>query len=166
MDQLLIKIQSILSSNAIEDENVLSNIVKSLFFGLWNFDKMINQHNLSTRISELLVKIPKKNGLLFFKAMIEHLHQKWNLIDHHRINKFMQLVRYMLAQSFKMCEKHKMAKKKIDAILLDKVYFFVLESKSENNVGSGLVYHITDIYFEICDQNMAQGATLENLNIF
>ena len=129
MDPLLIKIQSILSSSAIEEETVLSNIVKSLFYGLWNFDKMINQHNLSTRIAELLVKIPKKNGLLFFKAIIQHLHEKWNLIDHHRINKFMQLVRYMLAQGFKMCEKHKMPKKKIEEILLDKVYYFVLERK-------------------------------------
>ena len=51
MDQLLVKIQSILSSNTFEDEAVLDNIVKSLFHGLWNFDKMINQHNLSTRIS-------------------------------------------------------------------------------------------------------------------
>jgi len=76
-----------------------------------------------------LVKIPKKNGLLFFKTILEHLHEKWNLIDHHRINKFMQLVRYMLAQVFKMCEKHKMPKKKIDEILLDKVYYFVLERK-------------------------------------
>ena len=51
MDHLITKIQSILASNAIEDPNIMSNIIKSLFYGLWNFDKMINQHNLSTRIS-------------------------------------------------------------------------------------------------------------------
>ena len=51
MDQLLAKIQSILSSNIIEDPTILGNVVKSLFYGLWNFDKMINQHNLSTKIS-------------------------------------------------------------------------------------------------------------------
>ena len=43
----------------------------------------------------------------------------------------MQLVRYMLGQALKMCEKHKMTKKKIDEILLDKVYYFVLERKSD-----------------------------------
>ena len=128
MDQLLAKIQTILSSNTIEDPIILANVVKSLFYGLWNFDKMINQHNLSTKISELLVKIPKKNGLLFFKAFIEYLHEKWNLIDHHRINKFMQLVRYLLHQGFKMCEKYKMNKKKIDEILIEKVYHFIQES--------------------------------------
>ncbi len=51
MDDLLAKIQSILSTNSIEDEKVLANIIKSLFYGLWNFDKMINQHYLSTKIS-------------------------------------------------------------------------------------------------------------------
>jgi len=29
-----------------------------------------------------------------------------------------------------------------------------------------LVYHVTDIYFEICDQNMTQGATLDNFSMF
>jgi len=122
MDELLTKIQALLASNSIEDETVLDNIIKSLFYGLWNFDKMINQHNLSTRISELLLKIPKKNAVLFFKQFLEYLEQKWNLIDHHRINKFMQLVRYLLASAFKLSEKFKMNKKKIDEILLEKIY--------------------------------------------
>lgn len=108
------KIQTILSSNQIEDPKILNNIIKSLFYGLWNFDKMINQHQLSTRISELLLKIPKKNAFLFFKEMISYLHEKWSLIDKHRINKFMQLVRYLLTQAFKLCDKHKINKKKVD----------------------------------------------------
>ena len=41
----------------------------------------------------------------------------------------MQLVRYLLLQAFKMCEKHKLHKKKIDDILLEKVYNKVEESK-------------------------------------
>lgn len=73
MEDLLNKIQTILASNSIEDEKILSSIVKSLFFGLWNFDKMINQHNLSTKISEMLVKLPKKNAFLFFKRLITYL---------------------------------------------------------------------------------------------
>jgi len=54
--------------------------------------------------------------------MISHLQEKWNFIDHHRINKFMQLVRYLLVHTFKFCEKHKVSKKKIDDILLEKVF--------------------------------------------
>jgi hypothetical protein len=83
---------------------------------------MINQHNLSTRIAELLLKVPRKNALLLLKALLVHLHEKWNLIDHHRINKFMQLVRYLLAHAFKFCEKHKVSRRKIDEILLETVY--------------------------------------------
>jgi hypothetical protein len=103
MDDVLYKIQTLLTSTNIEQENILANIIKSLFYGLWNFDKMINQHNLSTKIAELLLKVPKKNSLLFFKALLTHLHEKWNFIDHHRINKFMQLVRYLIGQAFKFC---------------------------------------------------------------
>ena len=73
MEDLLAKIQAVLASNSIEDEAVLSNIIKSLFYGLWNFDKMINQHNLSTRISQLLLKMPKKNAVVFFKQFLGYL---------------------------------------------------------------------------------------------
>ena len=80
----------------------MDNIVKSLFYGLWNFDKMINQHNLSTKIASLLHKLSKKNCFNFFKNFINYLNQKWNLIDHHRINKFMQLVRYLVRETMKV----------------------------------------------------------------
>lgn len=111
------KLQALLASPAIEQEHILANIIKSLFYGVWNFDKMINQHNLNTKISELLLKLPKKNAIIFLRAVLQYLYEKWNLIDHHRINKFMQLVRYLIGQSFKFCEKHKTSKKKIDAVL-------------------------------------------------
>lgn len=122
MEDVLSKLQSLLASPAIEQEHILANIIKSLFYGVWNFDKMINQHNLNTKISELLLKLPKKSAIIFLRAILKHLYEKWNLIDHHRINKFMQLVRYLLAQSFKFCEKHKTSKKKIDAVLHECVF--------------------------------------------
>lgn len=102
MDDILVKIQTLLTGSNNDLPLIMDNIIKSLFFGLWNFDKMINQHNLNLKISELLVKLPKKTSLAFLRAMLKYLQEKWNLIDHHRINKFMQLVRYLLAQSFKL----------------------------------------------------------------
>lgn len=50
MEDVLYRLQGLLSTHNLE-ETLLANIIKSLFYGLWNFDKMINQHNLSTRIS-------------------------------------------------------------------------------------------------------------------
>lgn len=34
----------------------------------------------------------------------------------------MQLVRYLIAQSFKLCEKAKLSRKKIDNILIDTIF--------------------------------------------
>ena len=34
------------------------------------------------------------------------------------------------------------------------------------HLGSGLVYHVTDIYFGICEENCSQGAALEDLKMF
>ena len=50
MDKVLPQISTLLSQKPLNTE-ILVKVVKSLFYGLWNFDKMINQHNLSTKIS-------------------------------------------------------------------------------------------------------------------
>ena len=68
MDSILAQLLAYLASPELDD-STLSNIVKALFYGLWNFDKMINQHNLSTAISLMPHSLPKevrKNGLRFY----------------------------------------------------------------------------------------------------
>jgi len=101
MEDTMTKIFNILTT-VNESDVVMDNIIKSLFYGLWNFDKMINQHNLNLKIAELIGKLPKKISMIFFRTMLRYLQEKWNLIDHHRINKFMQLVRYLIGHSLKL----------------------------------------------------------------
>jgi hypothetical protein len=75
MNVILTDLLAYLSSPTL-DESTLTNIVKALFYGLWNFDKMINQHNLSTAIALLPHSIPKenrKNGIRFYEAMYSYL---------------------------------------------------------------------------------------------
>lgn len=119
MDEVLAQLHPLLA--AALNPQTLSNIVKSLFFGLWNFDKMINQHNLNSRIAELLLKLPRKNALLLLQAFLALLQEKWNLIDKHRINKFMQLVRYLLASALRLADKYKNFKRKVEQVLLQTV---------------------------------------------
>lgn len=104
MNDVLPKILLVIGQNNVQEE-VMGNVVKSIFYGLWNFDKMINQHNLSMGIAGMLSKMSKKNAFVFLKAMLCYLGGKWNLIDHHRINKFMQLVRYLVRSGLKISQK-------------------------------------------------------------
>ena len=104
MHDVLAKICQILSLAPLSEET-LNTVVKSMFYGLWNFDKMINQHNLSTLISEMLHKLPRKNAFQFLESLMNYLTEKWNYIDHQRINKFMQLVRYLVKQALKLSQK-------------------------------------------------------------
>ena len=55
---------------------------------------------------------------MFLRSIFAYLHAKWNLIDHHRINKFMQLSRYLLGAAFKLCDRAKIPRQRIDTILL------------------------------------------------
>ena len=50
MDQVLPKLQVLLSSTPLPTD-LLPTIVKAVFYGVWNFDKMINQHLLNTRLA-------------------------------------------------------------------------------------------------------------------
>lgn len=135
MHDVLPKLTHLLGQSNLSGE-VMDNIVKSLFYGLWNFDKMINQHNLSTQISEILNKIPKKNAFAFLYAMLGFLNDKWNFIDHHRINKFMQLVRYLIRQAMKVSHK------KTDEILMETIFNKVQQSINKIYVGSGIANHV------------------------
>lgn len=53
----------------------------------------------------MLTKIPKKNAFAFLNHTLKFLRDKWNFIDHHRINKFMQLTRYLIKQALKISPK-------------------------------------------------------------
>jgi hypothetical protein len=73
MDEVLKQIVKILADPKL-DKPTLEKIVKALFYGLWNFDKMINQHNLSTQISLIPSQISKKNGIEFYEALFDYLY--------------------------------------------------------------------------------------------
>lgn len=145
MDQVLQRILDILTDPAVALLE-MSNLVKSLFYGLWNFDKMLNQHRLSTRISELLIKTPKQSAKALLRGLFAYLSEKWNLIDHHRINKFMQLVKYLLKHAVGMCQLHRLSISKLDTILLETVF-------KDAETKSGLAYHIIDVYYNTLLEN-------------
>jgi DICT domain-containing protein len=72
MNEVLPKIVHLLNQHTLSAA-VVENIVKSLFYGLWNFDKMVNQHALSTNIADILNKIPKKNAFFFLQSILNFL---------------------------------------------------------------------------------------------
>jgi hypothetical protein len=73
MDEVLKQIVKILADASL-DKPTLDKVVKSLFYGLWNFDKMINQHNLSTQISLIPSQITKKNAIEFYMALFDYIY--------------------------------------------------------------------------------------------
>ena len=72
MTETIQKLTQMLTQPNLNDK-VMQNIIKSIFYGLWNFDKMINQHYLSSAIAEMMGKLGKKNGIYFFMEMMKFL---------------------------------------------------------------------------------------------
>ena len=67
------------------------------------------------------------------------LDEYWNRIDHHRINKFMKLVRYLLRESHKSWRNQGGAVEELEQLVKEKVFYELEEC-------NGLRFHILDIY--------------------
>lgn len=67
------------------------------------------------------------------QSLLEFLQKKWNLIDHHRINKFMQLVSYLLVEAYRLGSKIDGFRSKVDEILWKEV-FLVWEGSTDNSI--------------------------------
>lgn len=74
MDEVLKQIVKILADVSL-DKPTLDKVVKCFYIGLWNFDKMINQHNLSTQISLIPSQITKKNAIEFYMALFDYIYE-------------------------------------------------------------------------------------------
>lgn len=53
----------------------------------------------------MLSKLDKNTAFAFLRELLGYIHSKYNLIDKHRINKFMQLVRYLLKKGLEISQK-------------------------------------------------------------
>ena len=61
----------------------------------------------------------------------------------------MQLVRYLISQSFKLIEKYKIKKSNVDQILVEEIFDKANIRIKSFIVENGLTYHIVDIYYKV-----------------
>lgn len=118
---------------------------KALFFALWNYDKMYNQHLFCEQISLIIHTLPTHKAEHFLTEGLTLIDNYWNKIDHHRINKFMKLVRYLLREAHVYWRNNNLSVTGLEYVLKGKI-FYELE---DNN---GLRFHVLDIYYDILEE--------------
>ncbi|CAK9304380.1 unnamed protein product [Gordionus sp. m RMFG-2023] len=144
------KLAGILSQIDLKyDEKDYFKIWKALFFHLWMTDKMINQENVASDISQILLDFHEtSNSFLFFDTFLQTIDREYKVIDAYRIDKFLLLTRKMIYQSFKL-----LANNDWEGAYCKPFFDIITKSvltKSQNVTDTphniSFVFHIIDIY--------------------
>lgn len=74
---------------------------KALYFCMWMSDKRPVQQELCVHIAWLLNDIPSEKQFMWLDCFWETMEAHWGALDKHRVNKYLLLVRIILAEAFK-----------------------------------------------------------------
>ncbi|XP_049904273.1 ribosomal RNA processing protein 1 homolog B-like isoform X1 [Epinephelus moara] len=122
----------------------LLKLWKGLFYCLWMQDKPLLQEELSNQLSTLIHSFHSiDEQFLYLESFLQTFKREWTGIDRLRMDKFLQLVRFMFRQIFEML-KRKNWESGMVARFLDLLTVQLLQSSSE--APSGLQFHILDLY--------------------
>jgi len=75
---------------------------KGLYFAVWMADKRPVQQELAVNIALLLNDVPKEKQAMWIDTFWETMVTAWEKLDIHRITKYLQLIRIVIAESFKV----------------------------------------------------------------
>ncbi|XP_037344472.2 ribosomal RNA processing protein 1 homolog B isoform X2 [Pungitius pungitius] len=122
----------------------LLKLWKGLFYCLWMQDKPLLQEELSNQISALMHSFHDVDGqLLYLESFLLTFKREWTGIDRLRMDKFFQLVRFMIKQTFEMLKRRNWESSAV-AKFLKLLTKHLLQSSSGAPIG--LQLHVLDLY--------------------
>eukprot|EP01126_Amoeba_proteus_P051522 TRINITY_DN6158_c0_g2_i2.p1 TRINITY_DN6158_c0_g2~~TRINITY_DN6158_c0_g2_i2.p1 ORF type:complete len:259 (-),score=34.47 TRINITY_DN6158_c0_g2_i2:69-788(-) len=93
-----------LSKQLVFTETSYLKAWKALFFCFWHSDKPLVQQDLARRLANMIhLCTTMSNSCLFMSAFWRTMCREWQRIDKLRLDKFMSLCRFFLAQSMAFC---------------------------------------------------------------
>lgn len=143
-------------------EDELLKLWKGLFYCLWMQDKPLLQEELSNQIAGLLHRFQNVDSqFLYLETFLQTIKREWTGIDRLRMDKFLQLVRFVIRQSFEMLKRRRW-ETSVVARFLDLLSAQVLVSTSA--APCGLQFHILDLYMtELSGVGSAELTAEQNL---
>ncbi|XP_077436030.1 ribosomal RNA processing protein 1 homolog B isoform X2 [Vanacampus margaritifer] len=138
-----INVRSQKATDGFTSEEMLK-LWKGLFYCLWMQDKPLLQEELSNSVSTLIHTFHDINGqLLYLESSLKTFKREWTGIDRLRMDKFLQLVRFMFKQTFEMLKR----KNWDSSVVARFLELFATELLNNgNDAPAGLQLHILDLY--------------------
>ncbi|GAA6099348.1 ribosomal RNA processing protein 1 homolog B-like isoform X2 [Tachysurus ichikawai] len=122
----------------------LLKIWKGLFYCLWMQDKLLQQEEISHKLSGLIHSFHTTDTqLLYFTTFLQTVKREWNGIDNLRLDKFYQLARFMFRETFEVLKRRKWEPSVVNQFL--HVFTKQLLQNTEH-VPKGLLMHVLDLY--------------------
>lgn len=90
---------------------------KALFYCMWHSDKPLVQHELAAQIAQLVHATPTfETAELLLKTFWQTMAREWQGIDHHRLNKFLTLMRKVCHETFALLRESGWADERVRSI--------------------------------------------------
>lgn len=77
----------------------------------------MNQHYLCEEIAKLVHILPPEKALPFLRHGLERMERYWERVDHHRINKYMKLLRYFTREAANYLIQHSLPLSELEELL-------------------------------------------------
>lgn len=119
---------------------------KGLFYAMWFSDKPRPQQYLAKELGELVLDVPAKEYEKFVLAYWLIITKEWSGIDHHRLDKFLLLVRRSLHYQIKRLKVEEYNESLMNSFLED---LKKCPLSGDKRIPNGIPFHIIDIY---CDE--------------
>ncbi|XP_013890146.1 ribosomal RNA processing protein 1 homolog A, partial [Austrofundulus limnaeus] len=156
-----ISVRSLNASGGFTEEDLLK-LWKGLFYCLWMQDKPLLQEELSNQICSLIHNFPDiDKQLMYLDSFLQTMKREWTGIDRLRMDKFYQLVRFMIRQTFELLKRNNW-----ESNVMDKFVKLLTSDllQSDSKPPSGLQLHILDLYLtELAAVGAAELSADQNL---
>ncbi|KAL0221338.1 hypothetical protein RCL1_001192 [Eukaryota sp. TZLM3-RCL] len=82
----------------------LKRLMLGLFYCVWHSDKALVQNALCEDIAAILLDLSLERALPFFSEFFSILGKEWSLLDQHRLDKYLYLIRCLIRSMLNKCE--------------------------------------------------------------
>jgi ribosomal RNA-processing protein 1 len=127
---------------------------KGLFYSMWFSDRPRPQQRLANDLGQLFLVIPEQNYGNFSLAFWVIMSREWVGIDHHRLDKFLLLLRRVLFYQLKRLKESEWNENLVND------YLEALKKSplsGEKKVPTGIPYHLIDIYADELERMLFEG---------
>lgn len=136
---------------------------KALFYCMWHSDKPLVQHALAEQLAGLVHAPPTfETSELFVRAFWATMAREWHLIDHHRLNKYLTLMRRVTYETFRLLDATEWDEGRVRAV--SRLFEEGPLSPAIGASQAGIRLHVSDVYVpELCRAGCASAAATQSL---